>query len=112
MDSFKKNNVDKNIVSDNIEDTLVDEIVKDDILDSDNGEKIAASNDAKSEIKTKQKQEPRIRSSAAMARDEELIPFAWRYPLVLGSQKKVTKVLKAITEAEKLRKSIVPVDER
>ena len=39
---------------------------------------------------------------------EDRIPFAWRYPILLTGKKKVSKVLKTITEAESERAELVP----
>jgi len=39
---------------------------------------------------------------------QELIPFAWRYPLQTTGQKKVSKVLKNMAAAESERAELVP----
>ncbi len=51
-------------------------------------------------------------ASTKQEKEDELIPFAWRHPLEYSGEKKPTKVLKTLTDAEKFRKSIVPIDKR
>jgi len=39
---------------------------------------------------------------------EDVVPFAWRHPLIMPGRKKVSKVLRAITDAESERAALVP----
>lgn len=54
--------------------------------------------------------QPAMRKQKA-DKNNELIPFAWRHPLMLKPDTRLAKTYKSIVESEAGRSALVPVDE-